>query len=581
MPAPVNPDAAALPPPMRFLAARADGFTLSRWLFLRLIGLCYLIAFVSLWTQLDGLIGERGIIPAGDWLRAVAQQVGIERWWKAPTLCWLNFSDGFRHLLCAAGTVCSLLVIAGVATRLALVLLWAFYLSLSSVSGLFLGYQWDTLLLEAGFLAILFAPANWLPRSFPRWGETPSSRVGVAETRLDGVSPHRAPSQLALWLTWWLLFRLMFMAGAVKLLSNDDAWWDLSALTIHYETQCIPARLGWWAHQLPGWVHTISCAIMFLVELGAPFLIVCGRLCRRIAALSFIGLMLLIALTGNYCFFNLLTVALSVTLLDDAALKRLMPGRVKAALGLASESAAPSSNSPTPGPSEEGSGQVAGGRLNADVQFPSLGGARGGFFSTLAWLRIAALLTVTIFILWVSGVQTFARLFSVGGIPGWIAAPLNWAGPFRTINSYGLFAVMTKTRPEIIVEGSNDGQTWLAYEFKWKAGDLKRAPGYVAPHQPRLDWQMWFAALQDVRGNPWFVNFLGRLLQGEPRVLALMETNPFPEKPPRYIRAVLYEYRFTNRATRAQTGEWWRRELKGLYCPALTFNTAGALETAR
>jgi hypothetical protein len=511
---------------LHFLTGPAEQSVLGRWLFLRLLALCYLIAFVSLWVQLDGLTGVRGISPAGDWLRAVAQQTGPERWWLAPTLCWFNFSDGFRHLLCAAGVVGSLLLLAGVAQRLALVSLWAGYLSLATVSGLFLGYQWDALLLEAGFLAVFLAPSGWLPRR-------PSAEV--------------PPPRLALWLVWWLLFRLMFMAGAVKLLSDDDLWWNLRALTVHYETQCIPARLGWWAHQLPEWFQVVSCAVMFLIELAAPFLIVGGRVARRVASLAFIGLMGLIALTGNYTFFNLLTVALSVTLLDDAFLRRTLWWRQ------------PSTDVPP------GAVSIAESETGA-----SSAGAAGRTAALRPVLRAGALLFVAVAVLWVSGVQTFARLFQVRSLPGWLLAPVNWTAPFRTINSYGLFAVMTRTRPEIIVEGSDDGQTWRAYEFKWKAGDLRRAPGYVAPHQPRLDWQMWFAALQDVRSNPWFVNFLVRLLQGERAVLALLETNPFPDRPPRFIRAQLYEYRFTDPATRRRTGEWWRREFKGEYCPALS-----------
>jgi hypothetical protein len=505
----------------------AEQSVLGRWLFLRLLALCYLIAFVSLWVQLDGLIGARGITPAGDWLRAVAQQTGPERWWLAPTLCWFNFSDGFRHLLCAAGVAGSLLLLAGVAQRLALVSLWVCYLSLATVSGLFLGYQWDALLLEAGFLAIFLAPGNWRPR------------------RPGAEAP---PPRLALWLGWWLLFRLMFMAGAVKLLSDDDLWWNLRALTVHYETQCIPARLGWWAHQLPDWFQVGSCAVMFLIELAAPFLIVGGRIACRTAAMAFIGLMVLIALTGNYCFFNLLTVALAVTLLDDGFLRRLARWRREGGVSI------------PPG----ASGQPISLSGATEEAVPT------GVSVPRDWLRAGVLLFVAVVVLWVSGVQTFARLFQVRSLPGWVVAPVNWTAPFRTINSYGLFAVMTRTRPEIIVEGSDDGQTWRAYEFKWKAGDLRRAPGYVAPHQPRLDWQMWFAALQDVRSNPWFVNFLVRLLQGERAVLALLESNPFPEHPPRFIRAQLYEYRFTDPATRRRTGEWWRREFKGEYCPALS-----------
>jgi lipase maturation factor 1 len=155
----------------------------------------------------------------------------------------------------------------------------------------------------------------------------------------------------------------------------------------------------------------------------------------------------------------------------------------------------------------------------------------------------------------------------------WPDALERWQGevfPFRVVAGYGLFSRMTTTRPEIVVEGSNDAQTWLPYEFKWKPGDLKRRPAFVAPHQPRLDWQMWFAALEDLRSNPWLQSFLVRLLQGSHDVLALLEKNPFPESPPRYLRAVLYEYRFTDAIQRRKDGTWWRREMKGLYCPPIS-----------
>ena len=151
-----------------------------------------------------------------------------------------------------------------------------------------------------------------------------------------------------------------------------------------------------------------------------------------------------------------------------------------------------------------------------------------------------------------------------------VAVAQNILEPFRSLNRYGLFAVMTTSRPEIIVEGSNDGETWLAYEFKYKPGNPKRPPGFVAPHQPRLDWQMWFAALGTYRENPWLINFCIRLLQGSPQVLRLLEKNPFPESPPSYIRAVVYDYRFTNLATKHSDGTWWRRERRDLYCPVLS-----------
>jgi len=184
--------------------------------------------------------------------------------------------------------------------------------------------------------------------------------------------------------------------------------------------------------------------------------------------------------------------------------------------------------------------------------------------------RTFGLAILAALILLVSGTETTVRLFGAQNPPRPLVALLELVSPLRTINSYGLFSVMTTNRPEIVVEGSNDRVTWLPYEFKWKPGDLQRRPAFVAPHQPRLDWQMWFAALGDYRGNPWFMNFLLRLLQGSPEVLALLEKNPFPDKPPSYLRAVLYEYHFTGLAERGATGQWWRRERKGLYCPEIS-----------
>jgi len=158
--------------------------------------------------------------------------------------------------------------------------------------------------------------------------------------------------------------------------------------------------------------------------------------------------------------------------------------------------------------------------------------------------------------------------------PGPVLAIYKWVSPFRTFNSYGLFAVMTMTRPEIVVQGSNDGMTWLDYEFKYKPGDVTQRPKWVAPYQPRLDWQMWFAALGNYRQNPWFINFCVRLLQSSPDVLRLLKRNPFPAAPPRYIRALVYEYHLTDWPTRRVAGAWWRRELKGTYLPALALRNA-------
>jgi hypothetical protein len=278
---------------------------------------------------------------------------------------------------------------------------------------------------------------------------------------------------------------------------------------------------------------------MFAIELAVPFLIFAPRRLRFAAFWLFVLFQVAIALTGNYTFFNLLTIVLCVPLLDDRALLAVTRGRLRLRLADAAADAARRSRAPGLAP--------------------------------LEGLRRLLTAAVTIVVLTVSGLLTLG-LFRVREKP-WLApaAKLHeWIAPFRSVNSYGLFAVMTTTRPEILVEGSRDGTVWRPYEFRHKPGDPQRRPAQVAPHQPRLDWQMWFAALGRAEHNPWFVNFCRRLLQGSPEVLALLEHNPFPEGPPRFVRASLYEYRFTDRATRAGEGTWWRREYKGEYLRPVT-----------
>ncbi|MDE0043894.1 MAG: lipase maturation factor family protein, partial [Candidatus Poribacteria bacterium] len=260
-------------------------FFLTRWLFLRLLGVIYLIAFLSLWTQIDGLIGSNGILPAEQYLNAVREQIGLERYLAFPTLCWFNDSDAFLHLFCGCGVFLSLLLIVGVAPVLALIGLWVCYLSLVTVGQSFLSFQWDALLLETGFLAIFFAPLRILPR----------------------ISREATPSSVVLWLFRWLLFRLMFASGVVKLMSGDMTWSNLTALNFHYETQPLPTVLGWYAHHLPEWFQKASVAGMFGIEIVVPFLIFAPRRPRFLGAIALVALQLLIAATGNYCFFNLLT----------------------------------------------------------------------------------------------------------------------------------------------------------------------------------------------------------------------------------------------------------------------------------
>jgi predicted DCC family thiol-disulfide oxidoreductase YuxK/uncharacterized membrane protein YphA (DoxX/SURF4 family) len=480
-----------------------------RFIFLRGLALIYLIAFASLLGQIQGLSGSRGIVPAQsvmDTLKVEAanNHVGLERFHAVPTLAWWSASDRALNWQCGAGVGLSLLLLFGIAPAPVLFLLWCLYLSLTTVCGPFLDFQWDILLLETGFLAVFFAPLQWVERP----------------------SRQSAPSTMALWLLRWLLFRLMLESGCVKLMSGDISWWNLTALRVHYETQPLPTWIGWYAHQLPAGAQAACTFLLLFIELVVPALIFAGRRARLAAAGFFVLLQVLILLTGNYTFFNWLAILLCVPLLDDDMLK---PRR----------------------------------RPSASPETPS------SLPRCPRWRRFI-LLPITLVIALVTFMEFLGTLRVAQRWPAPALALCDWLQPFRSFNSYGLFAVMTQTRPEIIVEGSNDGRDWRAYEFKYKPGDLKQRPRFVAPFQPRLDWQMWFAALGGPRENLWFLNFEMRLLENSPEVLALLGRNPFPKAPPKYIRARLYEYHFTDGSARRATGRWWRREYKGIYVPPIS-----------
>jgi hypothetical protein len=445
---------------------------------LGLLGFVYFIAFTSFGMQANGLIGSHGILPLGDYLRAVREATGRADWWDVPTVLWLDSSDAALRAVCTLGLVFSSLAIFGLRPRPALAGCLILWLSLCTAGQDFMSFQWDILLVEAGFLAV-FAD---------------SSGVRV-------------------WLFRWLIFRLMFFSGAVKLLSHDPTWRNWTALSFHYETQPLPTPVAWYMQQLPLAIQKATTLLVLVVELVVPFLFFAPQRVRHVAAWVTIALQVFILITGNYTFFNLLTIVLTLWL--------FLPARSM--------------------------GQVTG---------PSID--RAPAHSRTHRAVSAALVT---FIGIVSGLLCL-ELFSVGLPPGG-AEILHFVDPLRLVNSYGLFAVMTTTRPEIIVEGSDNGKTWSAYEFRDKPGDPLRAPPIVAPHQPRLDWQMWFAALGTYQQNRWFESFMARLLQGEPSVLRLLRYNPFPNGPPKYVRARLYLYHFTHFG---QPG-WWTREEQGPYFP--------------
>lgn len=477
---------------------------LTRRLFLTLLGLVYLVAFNSLGSQVEGLIGKEGILPAQNLLNEVKMQMGAERFWKLPTLFWLEVGDGMLQFVCLAGAALSLLLVLGIAPAFILLILWLFYLSLFNVGQQFLGFQWDTLLLETGFLAIFLAPLKWRPR----------------------LATEPPPSPIVLLLFRFLLFRVMFTSGWVKLASGDTTWRDFSALLYHYETQPLPTWIGWYAHQLPQWFQEYSVMGVFIIQLVIPFFIFGPGRIRYAASTLLIFFQVLILLTGNYCFFNILTIALCVLLLDDGVLKKCIPQKW---------------------------------RIENKETRSRIPGWKKWLVKGVGQGVLAISILLYIIPLFVSPVS----------YPSAFISTVNSIRPFHIVNRYGLFAVMTTSRPEISIQGSDDGKTWKEYKFKWKPGDLDQAPAFVAPHQPRLDWQMWFAALSNYERNPWLIQFMIRLLQGASPVLALLENNPFPDRPPKYIQAGVNDYWFTDMETRKKTGNWWQKEYKAPYTPVL------------
>jgi hypothetical protein len=468
-------------------------FAIASWLFLKALGAIYVIAFLSFGIQAQGLIGSNGLLPLNSYLAAAAEAFGTARFWTVPTIFWISSGDWTIRAACIAGVLAGIAIMAGVAQRAALAVAFALYLSVVSAGQTFMAFQWDLLLLETGFIAIF----------------------------LNG-------SRVRVWFFWWLLFRLLFLSGAMKLTSGDETWRTLTALRYHYETQPLPTPLAWYMHQLAPWFQSASEVFALFAELVAPLFIFAPRRWRQGAAAIFVLLQALIALTGNYAFFNVLTIALCVLLFEDSSWPRRWIARIQ---------------------------------NRATAAFP----ARRALLEQVVTGGLLVLI-VPLGILQIALTLTRA-------VPRPALRVVEWVAPFGIVNGYGLFANMTTQRIEIVVEGSEDGVTWRAYEFRYKPGSVGRMPPIVAPYQPRLDWQMWFAALGSFRENPFFVNLMVRLLEGSRPVLALLASNPFPGKPPEYVRAMAYRYRFTTWAEKRTTGAWWRREFVGQYFPAVSLKS--------
>jgi hypothetical protein len=464
------------------------GYRLVAATFLRLLGCIYLIAFTSIGVQIEALAGSQGILPISNRLAEFALNTGVERYFKVPTLFWLNASDLALSGAAVAGCAASLLIIINFWSRPALIAAFALYLSLFHASQPFLNFQWDTLLLETGFLAIFL---------------TPHSRVIILLFR-------------------WLLFRLRFMSGLSKLSSGDPTWSGLTALNTYFEVQPLPNPVAWYVHQFPEWLLRFGTGATLFIELLVPFMMFLPRRWRFAAAWITIFWQLLIIFTSNHNWINFLTIILCLFLFDDRALRRVLPERMQ----------------PVPA-------QQAGATHNRVRQY--------------------AVGTLAVLVLFVGTLKIY-ELGTGRTIEGSLKAVLHYTSVYSIVNKYHVFPTMTTARIELELLGSQDGNEWKPYRFKYKPDVLEERPRFIIPHQPRLDWQMWFVTLHP-RHLPWFVDFLDALLDNSPSVTALLQHNPFPEEPPRYIRVDAYQYHFTDYEQRKATGQWWKRSALGLFTP--------------
>ena len=443
----------------------------AKWLWLRALGLIFFSAFYSLWFQIHGLIGSRGILPAREYLELARRAIGAKAYWLAPTLLWLNDSDAMLTAIVVAGAIASITLTVNVLPRTSVAIAIVCFLSFIGAAQDFASYQSDGMLLEAAFLSLFLGGKN------------------------------APPPRLARFVLVFEWFRIYFESGLVKILSGEEQWRNLTAMDKYYENGPLPTWIGWYAQQLPHSFHAASAAATLIVELFIVWLGLFPSRWSRVTCFVICTLLQIgIIASANYAFLNYLVLALGVWLLDD---KVLNVGRASA--------------------------------------------RPDGLKPVLRAVLIAHLITTSV-------------MFFMPGFP--LAAAL---GPARIVNSFGLFAVMTRARFEIEFQGTHDGKTWIAYPFRYKPQDVKKPPGIYAPYQPRFDWNLWFASLGSPADNPFVMNTESRLMEGSPQVLELFAGNPFAAQPPIAVRAVLWQYWFTTRAERARSGAWWNRRLVGLY----------------
>jgi Lipase maturation factor len=466
---------------------QAPNYVLSRLLVERALGGIYGVAFLVTLNQFRPLCGERGLLPAPRYLSR-------HTFWDAPSIFHFHYSDRALALTAWIGVILSAAIVLGAADKSPLWLamslwfvLWALYLSIIDIGQVFYSFGWESLLVETGFLAIFLGPASM------------------------------APPLPVIWMFRWLLFRLEFGAGLIKL-RGDACWRDLSCLFYHHETQPMPNPLSWFFHHLPKPIHRFEVLGNHIAQLVLPFGLFLPQPVPDIAAALIVVTQCWLILSGNFSWLNFNTIAIALASFDDAALGRILPIR------------------------------------------PPSGGAPPLWYAVLLGLFTVVVAALSI--------RPAINLFSRHQVMN------SSFEPFRLVNSYGAFGSVTRVRNELVIEGTDSVSAeptaiWKAYELKGQPGDPMRRPPQIAPYHLRLDWLMWFAALSPSFAQPWLGALLGKLLENDRPTLGLFRTNPFPDRPPALVRVLIYRYRFTSAAEHRDTGAWWSRELLDEFLPPM------------
>lgn len=502
------------------ISSDRPGHLWPRWIFLRALALIYFSAFYSLLFQIKGLIGPDGILPATDYLQAVNASMHGQRFWFAPSLFWFGASNHALMVVCWAGVCASLLALFNIWPRVSLAACLILFLSFVSVAQDFSGYQSDGMLLEAGFIALFFAPPGLRP----------------------GFGSQHPPSRASLFLLQWEWFRIYFESGVAKIASGDTSWRTLRAMDDYYQNGPLPTWIGWYVQRLPHWFHASATVYTLITETLIVWMLFLPRR-WRIACLCIVTpFEISIILTANYTFLNYLVLLLGILLLDDRTFEWLLPKRVQSFFAETKSAESVTETDPS--------------KPWAKAEWTK---------KLLPVRRVVAMLCLALVFYSATAqlIWMFAPSLPIS------QGPVRWLDPFRIANRYGLFAVMTHERYEIEFQGSADGKNWIAYPFRYKPQAIDRAPGIYAPYQPRFEWNLWFASLGSWREFRFVVWTEERLLKNDPDVLALFAKNPFPDAAPKQVRAVIYQYWFTDIKTKRVNGNWWRRELLGDYAPGL------------